>query len=186
MNITEARNLLMNHSIVEGNYDGFCTVQSKEKYASAIFMPTAITTSEVKVARTVYNNKNLTRTVNQFVCKKVTFNADGTYTLSDAEYNLEISKLRESGRIGAIANRFRNNYEAKESNIARIDNLFGVKIDSSNSEYVSSESIVSKLTEVFGVRPVSARYDHQHSAPRFTVELTLDQMEALVAMKVGA
>lgn len=186
MNITEARNLLVSHSIVEDNYDGFFTVQGKDKFASFIFMPTALTTCEVRVARTVYNTKNLTRTVNQFVAKKVTFNTDGTYTLSNEEYNLEISKLRESGRIGAIAKRFRNNNEAKESNIERINNLFGVKIDSSGHEYVSSESIVSELTQVFGIRPVSARYDHQHSAPRFTVELTLDQMEALLAMKVGA
>jgi len=179
MNITEARQLLENHSITWDNYAGFRTVTRKRQYTSGNYIPVGI---KVIKEDTAYGK---TRNLNYFVTRKVDMKSDGTWVVSEIEGLMPISEVNESMTVSTLAQYAQRNANHKNDIKGRLDTLFTTEGEY-ESRCDSRREFNTRLNEALGLSNKHISYNNSETAPEFTITLTLAEVEALLALKVGA
>ena len=180
MNITEARQMLESHSITEDNYAGFRTVHRKRQYARGTYIATAI-----KVTKSEGSFSTASKTVNQFVTRKVNFNSDGTYVVSDIEGLMPIAEMYEGQTLGQSAKNFEKLVQRNSDIKDRLNNLFVTEGDF-ETRCDSRRIFNARVNEALGLTGKHVDWNNSDTAPEFTITLSLAEVEALLAMKVGA
>ena len=180
MNIKEARQMLESHSIYD-DYSGFRTVHRKRKYsARATYIATGIKAIKEQVRG--YHNF---RTVNHFVIRKVDFNSNGTYVISDVEGLIPIAEVNEGMTVGDLATHVQRNANHTNDIKDRLNKLFTLEGDL-ETRWDSRRIFNTRVNEALGLSDNLVNWNNSNTAPEFTVTLTLAEVEALLAKRVGA
>ena len=167
MKIKEAKQLLEDHSITEENFGGFKLIWRD----GISFLPLRITTKQVRSGHTSYNfatrqyDSNY-KAVTAFVSKRVNFSADGTWTINDEELLLETAKCEGGYTINQKSAWMVQDHQRKVA----MQNRLGL--------LPPTEEIADALS--LGEANVS--YDAR--AQKYTITLTLAQMETLLGQDV--
>lgn len=191
MNIKEAQALILEANVAHG-WNGFRTATYPNRNG-VLLVPVAIEKKDVQVRKT-YGARARYRSINVFVCRTLTINADlGVYTVSDDTRLVPITELTERGTVADEVKWACKRVQDATYKADVKERVLGVPANAHYEEkWEAQKKVVESVREALGLDAKVAMnfqdYDYPAHGTKEGVQitLTLAQIDALLNMKVGA
>jgi hypothetical protein len=191
MNIKEAQALILEANIAHG-WNGFRTATYPNRNG-VLLVPVAIEKKDVQV-RGTYGARARYRSINVFVCRTLTINADlGVYTVSDDTKLVPIAELNQRGTVAdevKWACKRAQDAAYKADAKARVMNAH--TDDLHEDSWAQRKRVIESVRDALGLAAeVNMNFSDYDYAPHgtregVTITLSFAQIDALLNMKVGA